>query len=313
MLFDGRVIAGITVFVAVARAGGYVRAAEQIGLSRSGIGKAIARLEDRTGMRLFDRNSRALKLTDQGRLFLEEVTPMLEALGRIATPSTPQDIRGRLRVTTDAAFGPFRLIPALPEFLAAHPQVKVDVLVRDRIDNLRLEGMDIAIRFGQPETRGLNKQLLLESRIVTCASNRYIERYGTPATPHDLVDNHRCVRMLDDVTGKPHFWNFTDAEGRQETIAPDCGLTLNDAPSLLAAALGGYGVVRLLDCVAEGYLREGSLVEVLPAWNKLMWPAYLYTAADAHPSHAVSAFRDFVLSLPWDRQCADLHDPRVRI
>lgn len=299
MLFDGRVIAGITVFVAVAKAGSYARAAGQVGLSASGVGKAIARLEDRTGMRLFDRNSRALKLTDEGRVFLDEVTPMLEELARVARPSSPERIRGRLRITTDAAFGPFLLIPHLPDFLAAHPHVRVDVLVRDRVDSLLLEGVDVALRFGEPEARGLDKHFLLRSRVVTCASRGYLAARGTPASPGEILEHHRCVRMLDDATGKPHVWNFTDEKGERQTIAPDCGLTLNDAPSLVGAALSDFGIVRLLDFVAEPFLRDGRLVEVLPDWNHLTWPGYLYVPADSHRSHALEAFTRFALSHPW--------------
>lgn len=112
-MFDGRIISGIAVFVAVAEAGSYPGAAERLGLSRSGIGKAIARLEERTGLRLFDRTSRALKLTDEGRVFYDEVVPLLEQLSRAAAPSRPEEIRGRLRVSADAAFGTFLLMPSL--------------------------------------------------------------------------------------------------------------------------------------------------------------------------------------------------------
>jgi DNA-binding transcriptional LysR family regulator len=294
LLFDGRIIAGITVFVAVARTGSYARASELLGLSRSGVGKAIGRLEERTGLRLFDRNARALKLTDQGRTFLEEATPMLEALGRIATPSASADIRGRLRISTDGAFGPPLLIPALPDFLAAHPRVKLDVLVRDRIDNLLHDGFDVALRFGEPDSRGLDKQLLMRSRVLTCASPGYIAEFGAPRSPADLAERHRCVRMMDDVTSKPHPWNFINAAGDSHTLAPDCGLTFNDAASLVAAALSGYGIVRLLDVVAEPHLTEGRLVEILPEWNCLEWPAYVYTPADAHRSPALDAFMEFV-------------------
>lgn len=296
MLFDGRIISGITVFVAVAKTGAYGRAAEQLGLSRSGVGKAINRLEERTGMRLFDRNSRALKLTDQGRIFLDDVTPMLEELGRIATPSTPDKIRGRIRVTTDAAFGPSLLIPLLPLFLERYPQIQVDVLVRDRIDNLLLEGVDLAIRFGEPDSRGLDKQLLLECRVLTCASTRYVERNGMPITPNDILKDHTCIGILNDVTGKPHVWSFTDDAGEQQPLTPNCGLTLNDAPSLISAAVNDHGIVRLLDCVAHEHLASGRLVEVLPDWNHSVWPGYLYTPVGSHHSYALQAFKDFVLS-----------------
>ncbi|MGF7150278.1 DNA-binding transcriptional LysR family regulator [Sphingomonas zeicaulis] len=294
MLFDGRIIAGITVFVAVARTGSYARASELLGLSRSGVGKAIGRLEERTGLRLFDRNARALKLTDQGRTFLEEATPMLEALGRIATPAGPNDVRGRLRVSTDGAFGPDVLIPMLPDFLAAYPRVKLDVLVRDRIDNLLIEGFDVALRFGEPDSRGLDKQLLIQSRVLTCASPAYLEAFGVPGHPEDITDHHRCIRLIDDVTGKPHAWNFIDAAGETRTISPDCSLTVNDAQSLIAAARAGYGIVRLLDVVGEAQLRAGELVEILPEWNCLRWPAYLYTPNQVHRSPALEAFMAFV-------------------
>jgi DNA-binding transcriptional LysR family regulator len=296
VLFDGRIISGITVFVAVARTGSYARAGERLGLSRSGIGKAIGRLEERTGLRLFDRNARALKLTDQGRVFLDEATPLLESLGRIAMASTPADIRGRLRVSTDGALGPYLLIPLIPEFLAEHPRVKVDVLVRDRVDNLLLEGVDVAIRFGEPESRTLDKQLLFHSRVVTCASPAYIAAFGMPTSPLDLLEDHRCIRMLDEMTGKPHVWDFVSVTGERQPIASDCSLTLNDAPSLVAAALSNYGIVRLLDLVAEEHLRAGRLVEVLPAWNNLSWPGFFYTPVDGHRSLAVDAFKQFVLS-----------------
>ena len=307
MLFDGRIIAGITVFVAVARAQSYGRAAEQLGLSRSGVGKAIARLEERTGMRLFDRTSRALKLTDEGRVLLDEVTPVLAQLGRIATPSRPDKIRGRIRLSTDAAFGPYLLIPLLPLFMADHPQVQVDVLVRDRVDNLLAEGVDLAIRFGEPDARDLDKQLLLHSRVVTCASPAYLARHGMPATPPEVLAGHRCVRMFDDTTGKPHLWHFVNPEGEQQVIAPDCGLTVNDAPSLVAAALSDCGIVRLLDFIAADHLRDGRLVEVLPEWNHLRWPGYLYAPARAHPSHAIDAFRQFIRARTHAAHCAT-HD-----
>lgn len=296
MLFDGRIISGITVFVAVARAENYGRAAEQIGLSRSGVGKAVARLEERIGIRLFDRTSRALKLTDEGRALLEDVTPLLAEIGRVATPSRPDKVKGRIRMATDGAFGPYLLIPLLPRFLAEHPNVKVDVLVRDRVDNLLAEGVDLALRFGEPEARDLHMQLLLQSRVVTCASAEYIARHGTPVTPQDIMDGHTCVRMFDDKTGKPHLWHFVNAAGEQHVLAPDCGLTLNDAPSLVAAALNHFGIVRLLEFVAADHLRSGRLVEILPDWNHMQWPGYLYTPAHAHETHAIEAFKQFIRS-----------------
>lgn len=296
MLFDGRIISGVTLFVAVARAGSYTRAAEHVGLSRSGVAKAIGRLEDRTGRRLFDRTSRALKLTDDGRAFLDELTPLLEELNELVLPDEPSEVRGRLRVTADAAFGTFLLLPALPRLVETYPKLKIDLLIRDRVDNLLTEGVDVAVRFGEPDARGLDKTLVLRSRVVTCASRAYIDLHGAPQRPEDILESHRCVRLLDDISGKPHVWNFIHTNGEHRQIAPDCAVTVNDAPSVLAAALANFGLVRALDFTVEAQLKSGALVEVLPEWNNLMWPAYMYSPAKAHASQGLRSFKSFIHS-----------------
>lgn len=296
-MFDGRIIGGVTVFVAVAQTGSYAGAAERIGLTRSGVGKAIARLEHRMGKRLFDRTSRALKLTDEGRAFIDEVVPLLERLHAAAAPSRPDEIRGRLRVSSDSAFGACLLAPSLPGLIASYPRLKIDLFIRDRVDNLLSEGFDVAVRFGEPEHPGLIKQRLLESRIVTCASRAYLSRQGTPAEPEALLGGHVCVNLIDDATRKPQNWDFLRADGAERRIAPDCNVTVNDASSLLNAARADFGVVRLLDFMVEADLRSGALVEIFPEWNERRWPAYVYAPAQSHASPSLTAFTEFVHSI----------------
>ena len=192
-------------------------------------------------------------------------------------------------------------MPALPELLTAHPRLRIDVLVRDRIDNLLAEGVDVAIRFGDPDARGLDKQAILQSRVVTCATPAYLAAHGTPEAPEDIADRSG-VRLIDDVTGKPHSWDFLNHAGETRSIAPDCSLVVNDAPLLVAAALNHVGIVRLLDFIAEEHLRAGRLVEVLPTWNRRMWPAYLYTPETSHPSPAIQAFKRFVFERDFLRR-----------
>ncbi len=299
MTFDGRIISGITVFVGVAEAGNYARAATHLGLSRSGVGKAIARLEERTGLRLFDRTSRAIKLTDEGRAFLSEVSPLLDRLGQAAAPPDRTAVRGHLRVSADAAFGTYLLMPALAQLLKVHPKLRVDVLIRDRIDNMLLEGIDVAMRFGEPEFRDLDKMSLLKSRVVTCASADYVERHDLPSSPGDILNGHTCIRLLDDVTGKPLNWNFQTDAGEWYKIAPDCNLVVNDARSLMAGLHAGVGIVRALDFMVEEDIRHGRVVEILPQWNRTLWPAYLYMRARTHRTAGLVAFLDFAKSFPF--------------
>lgn len=300
MVFDGRIISGITVFVAVAEAGSYARASKQLGLSRSGVGKAIARLEERTGIKLFDRTSRAIKLTPDGRHFLDVVRPLLERLGQAAAPRDRSEIRGHLRVNCDAAFGTYLLVPALHSLVEQYPHLKVDLLIRDRIDNLLAEGLDVAVRFGEPEHLELDKRLLFRCRVVTCASADYVERHGMPDRPLRLLEDHRCIRLIDDVTGKPHVWTFMRSDGEQQNVAPDCNITVNDAPALIAGIESGFGIGRALDFMVEAALRDGRLVEILPEWNHLRWPAYIYTPIRAHPSAALEVFSAFIVSQRFD-------------
>jgi DNA-binding transcriptional LysR family regulator len=300
-MFDGRIISGITVFVAVAEAGSYPGAAERLGLSRSGIGKAITRLEERTGMRLFDRTSRALKLTDEGRVFYDEVVPLLEQLSHAAAPSRPEEIRGRLRVSSDAAFGTFLLMPSLQFFTDLHPKLKIELVIRDRIDSLLAEGFDVAVRFGVLPHASLLKRRIYESRIVTCASSTYVERHGAPSTPEELHDRHNCLRLIDDVTGKPHSWDFLKADGTEHSMAPDCNVTVNDTSTLLTAAFSHFGIIRALDFMVEEHVRAGRLVEILPEWNHRTLVAYVHAPQRSHPSAGLQAFMDFVLSHPFNK------------
>jgi DNA-binding transcriptional LysR family regulator len=295
-MFDGRIISGITVFVAVARSGSYARAAEYVGLSRSGIGKSIARLEYRTGLRLFDRTSRALKLTAEGRAFLNEVAPLLDRLGKAAAPAQPNKVRGHLRVVSDAAFGPYLLMPVLHRLMEQHPGLKIDLLVRDRIDNPIAEAVDVAVRFGEPVFPNVQKRLVMQSRVLTCATPAYLARHGTPSHPDELLEGHTCIRLLDDVTRKPHNWGFVTRQGERRRIMPDCNLMVNDAPSLMAGIESGYGIGRVLDFIVEQDLQAGRLIEILPEWNWKLWPAYIYTPAGSHPSAGLEAFTAFVLS-----------------
>lgn len=295
-MFDTRVLNGLSVFIAVVDTGTYLRAGEVIGITKSGVSRAIARLENRTGLRLLDRNSRALKLTDEGRLFYEQVAPLLEQIGAIADGSGARAprIRGKLRVSADAAFGHYLLAPRLSELLERHPDLQIDLVVRDRIGDLVADGFDIAVRFGQPENRDVESRLLLQSRVLTCASKGLVSRLGMPAKPEDLLDpRYETIRLLDDVTGKPHLWDLRNGDDVR-SIDPGGRLVLNDAGSILAATLASVGISRPLDFMVADLIDSGELVEVLPEWNRSFWPAHVYYPARAYPSPALRAFVEFV-------------------
>jgi DNA-binding transcriptional LysR family regulator len=136
----------------------------------------------------------------------------------------------------------------------------------------------------------------MQSRVLTCATPAYLARHGTPSHPDELLEGHTCIRLLDDVTRKPHNWGFVTRQGERRRIVPDCNLMVNDAPSLMAGIESGYGIGRVLDFIVEQDLQAGRLIEILPEWNWKLWPAYIYTPASSHPSAGLEAFTAFVLS-----------------
>lgn len=170
----------------------------------------------------------------------------------------------------------------------------MDLVIRDRIGDLLADGFDIAVRFGQLEDRRVERRLLFESRVVTCASPAFVARAGLPTRPDDLLDaRFRTIRLLDDVTAKPHPWQMRNGHAVR-LIDPGGRLVLNDAGSILAATLAGAGISRLLDFIVADLIRREELVEILPDWNRTFWPAYVYYNADAHQTPALRAFVDFV-------------------
>ncbi len=208
-MFDARLLSGVSVMIAVVEAGSFVRAADALGLTPSGVSRAIARLETRIGIRLFDRNPRAVVLTEEGRRFHAQVAPLLtgiedaaeEAAGASAT------VRGRLKLNLDPWFARIVLAPRLPELTTRYPQLSLELLVSNHREDMMAGGVDLALRFGPPHPSALIARKILETRIITCASPSYLARRGTPKVPQDIA-NHEALLFRDPQSGRPFSWEF---------------------------------------------------------------------------------------------------------
>ncbi len=294
MGLDGRVLSGITVLAAVVETGNFARAGEALGLTPSAISRAVARLEAKLGVRLFDRTPRVVTLTDEGRRFHAEIAPLLAGLGEAADHAAGgvATVRGRLRVNVDPWFARRVLAQHLAGFMTRYPELSLDLVVRDGLGDLIGQGFDVAVRFGDLEPSGLIVEKLLETRIVTVAAPAYLTRFGTPQHPSDLV-NHRCVMFRDPVTGLPFPWEFS---GGRETVAVkvDDRLVVNDLATKLAACVAGYGIAQSVAFGIEPYLESGELVRILPDWADELYPLYGYHVSRRHRPAKVRAFLDFV-------------------
>jgi DNA-binding transcriptional LysR family regulator len=298
MAFDSRLLSGIGVLSAVIEAGSFARAGEAMGLTQPAVSRAVARLEDRIGIRIFNRTARAISLTDEGRRFYETVAPLLAGIEEAAADAgqSKSRVRGKLRVNVDATFGHYALAPRLAEFLERYPDISVEMCVRDRMGDLVADGFDVAVRFGIPEPSSYRARLLLKTRVLTCASRSYIARHGEPKHPKELATGHQCVFIRDPTTGRPFEWEFRRGS---EVYAPTVAgrLMVNDTGSLLGACLGGTGVAQLLELYAREIIAAGKVILLLPEWAEETFPLYAYCHGSNFVAAKVRVFLDFVSEL----------------
>jgi len=296
MALDGRVLSNVSVLAAVVEGGSFARAAEVLGLTPSGVSRAIARLEARIGVRLLDRTTRSLHLTDEGRLLYANINPLVlgieDAVTR--TAGSAGSVRGRLRVNTDAFTSRLLLSPHIGRFLDLYAELSLELIARDQLGDLVAEGFDVAVRFGEPPSSSLVARKLLDTRIVTVATPSYLKRHGRPAKPADLA-NHVCIQVRSPLTGQPFPWEFQ--RGRRVIEVPTSGrLLLTDVGTILGTCLSGVGVAQIKALGIQELLDDGKLIDLFPDWPDERFPLYALYPSRHLPAAKVRAFIDFVMA-----------------
>lgn len=289
MTFDAKLFSGIGVFAAVVDTGNFARAGTALGITGSGVSRAIARLEKRLGARLLERSPRAVALTDEGRRFHVRIKPMLEEAEAAAAEidSRQSMLTGRLRISTDAPAASLVLAAMLPSFREAHPQLVLELVVRDSLGDLVADGFDLAVRFGDTDATGLRSTVLARTRILTVASPALFKA-GMPHRPSDL-ESLPCLLMRDPITQAAYAWRFISDAGKQE-IKPRAGIILNDGSALMAACRAGAGVAQVLEIEAAEDLRAGRLVCLFADLHDEDYPCHLYTRPGSITSRRIAAF-----------------------
>jgi len=297
--FDERLLSGLGVFMAIADARSFVAAAEQLDMSQPGVSRAVARLERRLGVRLFDRTTRVVRLTDEGRRFHAQVLPLLAGLEDAANAATAgrSVVRGRLRVQLDPFFSRMALGPRLGEFLTRHPELTLDLVTRDQLGDMVADGFDLAVRFGPLRASNLIARKLLDTRILTVAAPSYLARRGRPRTPQAIAqEGHACIDFRDPETGRAYPWEF-HRKRRRLQVPTDGRLVVNDAGTLLSACLAGYGIAQIMDFGTQALIAEGQLVALFPDWPDERFPLHaIYPSRHQVPAK-VSAFLKFVVGV----------------
>jgi len=313
---DGQLVGGLMVLAAIADAKSFGRAAERLGMTQSGVSKAIAKLEARLGARLVHRTSRAVELTDEGHALCERVAGHLAGIGEAAaeTAKSRDAVRGRLRVNVDPLFSRMVLAPKLAAFLLQNPGLELRIETRDRIADLVSDGFDLAVRFGEPAPSALIARRLFNARVLTVASPTYIERHGRPSHPQDLAsDPHECILAIDPATGRPFDWEFWRGS-ECVRVAVNGRLTVTDSGTKLGACLAGFGIAQVIDLGLEHHVNTGALINLFPDWSDERFPLYVYYASRNHMPARLRRFIDFIVaSLGSETGAAPARKPRTSV
>ncbi len=283
----------LSIFSAIVQNGSISRAAEQLDIGKSVVSRQLARLEEELGARLIQRSTRRLALTEIGEMVLQEARRIEQSLTNIEqlTDQYQAQVRGLLRISCSVG-GRFLVVPAITEFVAKYPQVKVDLQLEDRLVDLIAEQVDLAIRASPLEDSSLVARKLFDNKRVLVASPAYLKRAGTPATPQDLSE-HACLiytnggRIYDE-------WTFLDDDGPYK-VRVSGPIQINDGGALVTAAVCGAGIQMIPERLARGELARGELVQVLADCRlPPSAPVYaVYPARDFLPLK-ISAFIEFL-------------------
>lgn len=291
----------MAIFVHVVEAGSFTGAARNLSLPKSTVSRKITQLEERLGVRLIQRTTRSLRLTDTGNAYYNQCARILGEIeeANIAVTQMQTVPTGTLRITAPVLFGSTVLSNLVAEYMELHPQVTIDLVLSDQRLDLVQDGVDVAFRIGQLEDSSLIGRYLGDVRAILCASNDYAERFGIPSEPEQLSEH----RLISGTTWQN--WHMTGPGGREFNIQVKPRIQVNDFASLFTLALAGTGIAPLPMLVAAPAIRAGNLVPVLCNWPFEASPIHALYPSNRHLSAKVRSFVDFVIESirpnpPWE-------------
>lgn len=262
------------IFAKVAETGSFARAAQELGLANPTVSKAIARLEARLGVALLARTSRQVTLTDGGRGVLERATRILREGEAAEDEATEQSAapRGRVRLSAPLSFGIGYMAATLPGFLAAYPEVTLDIALSDRHVDLIADGFDLALRIARLEDSSLLARRLCTVRLLLVAAPAYLDAHGRPSHPAELR-GHRALAYTGGAS--PGLWRFAHPQFGEEAVNPRVGLWTDNADLLAPALRGGAGLALQPEFLVWRDLQTGALEVVMPDWSAPPLALYL--------------------------------------
>jgi DNA-binding transcriptional LysR family regulator len=305
----------LTAFAKVVEQGSFARAADKLSLSTSAVSRHVAELEAHLSVRLLNRTTRRLSLTESGQAFHERCVQLLadldEAEGSIRAATVVP--RGTLRLTCAITFGIRHLAPAIADFGAAYPEVSFEIELSDRAVDIVDEGFDLAIRIGGIGSQALVARRIGTTELVCVAAPSYLARHGTPRTPEEL-SAHAC--LIYEFLPTPDQWRFVDAAGAERAVRVRGPARSNNGQMLTALAAAGFGVSLEPDFIVAPEVAAGRLVSLLPGYRVMAGSINAVYPSRRHLSAKVRAFIDFLAARfatpEWSLNARGAAPPRRR-
>ena len=280
-------------FAAVVDGGSFVHAADTLNLSKPAVSRHVAELEQRLGVRLLQRTTRKLSLTEEGRLFYGRCKSVLADVEVAEEEITAKSVavKGLIKVNVPISFGLWELAPLWPDFMSKFPEVELDITFADRMVDLVEEGYDMAVRIARLPNSSLVSRKLASTRLVLCASPAYLKKHGKPKHPSELA-NHAVLSYSLLATGDQ--WNFNGPDGAVSvTVKPI--MRTNNGDTCIAAARKHKGVVLQPSFMVNSDLQSGALVELMPTYRSIEFGIYAVYPTRQYVSPKVRALIDFLV------------------
>lgn len=281
---------GFAVFAKVAELGGFTAAADALGLSKSVVSRQVSALEDQLGVRLLNRTTRRISLTEAGAVVFERASRIVAEAQEAAEDATCVEgaARGQLRINAPMTFGIRQLGPVMPEFMARYPEINVDLVLNDRRVDLIEEGFDVSLRISAlTDSSLIARQLAPVERYIVGAPS-YFEKHGVPKRPADLAAHDF---MLYTLLARPNQLEMENERGEKEQAALKGRFLCNNADAMFAMMLGGTGLTLSPDFIVHEHLKSGALVRVMEDWTV---PPLTLHAIYPHARHLAAKVRAFV-------------------
>ncbi|WLH85544.1 LysR family transcriptional regulator [Pseudomonas sp. FP2338] len=283
----------------VAETRSFTRAAGDLGLTQSGLSRAISRLESELGVRLLQRNTRSVSLTPDGQMLYERCAPLLAELAEteklmLDRRSSPS---GLLKISTPSLFGRKVVMPLIGELTMRYPQLRIEAVMTDRLVDIVDEGFDALLRTGEIQDQRLIARTLPPLRWVTVAAPSYLARFGTPQNVEDLKA-HNCIAVRNLRNGRLVDWQFM-RDGKVQDVAVEGRLIFDIGDAMVDAALGGFGIAQVMDFAVRDDLAAGRLVPILQAFAGRSRAISLVYPPSRQYSPKLMAFADALANARW--------------